>query len=76
MNDDNVNGITENIEIFDKFCKILEDKNGDAVEIGEEQDMLREKLTALQQSFNDYRGKSDRGAKTIQVLQKDFKLAK
>ena len=54
----------------------MEDKNGDAVEIGEEQDMLREKLTALQQSFNDYRGKSDRGAKTIQVLQKDFKLAK
>ena len=46
------------------------------MEIGKDQDMLVEQLKALQQSFNEYREKSEKGAKTIQVLQKDLKLAK
>ena len=46
------------------------------MEIGEEQDILREKLKALKHSFNSERGKSQKGSETIQVLQKDLKLEK
>ena len=34
------------------------------------------KLKSLQQSFNEEKSKVEKGAKTIQVLQKDFKLSK
>ena len=46
------------------------------MEIGEERDMLREQLKDLQQNFIDERKKADKGAKTNQVLQKDFRLEK
>ena len=38
--------------------------------------MLREQLKALAQSFNEERRKSEKEAKTIQLLQADFKLSK
>ena len=46
------------------------------MEIGEDQDMIMEKLKALQQSFNEDSTKSEKGSKTLQVLDKDLKLAK
>ena len=38
--------------------------------------MLREQLKALQQSFNEEMAKAEKGAESIQILQKDLKLAK
>ena len=38
--------------------------------------MLMEQLKALQQSFNEYREKSQKDAKSIQAVQKDLKLTK
>ena len=58
------------------MCQIMEDKKGDVMKIGEEWDMLMEKLKALQQSFNEERVKVEKDAETIQVLQKDLKLKK
>ena len=46
------------------------------MEIGEEQDMLREQLNTSQQSFSEERGKSEKPAKNIQVLQKYLKWSK
>ena len=46
------------------------------MEIGEDQDMIMEKLKALQQNFNEDNKKSEKGSKTIQVLDNDLKLAK
>ena len=51
------NGTTETIEELYKLCQIMEDKKGDVMKIGEEWDMLMEKLKALQQSFNEKRVK-------------------
>ena len=68
------NGTTETIEEIEKFCQILEDQKGDAMEIDEGLYMLRWELKALQHSFNIERSKSEKVAKTIQVLQKDLKL--
>ena len=51
-------------------------KKGDVIKVGEERDVLMEKLKALQQSFNGERVKSEKDAKTIQVLQKDLKWTK
>ena len=76
LNSDKDNGTTETFEELDKLSQILEDKKGDYLKIGEDRDMLREQLKALQHSFNEERGKSDKGAETIQLLQKDLKLEK
>ena len=46
------------------------------MEIGEKWDMLMKKLKVLKHSSNQERKKSDKWAKTIQVLQKDLKLVK
>ena len=51
-------------------------KKVDVMEIGEEQDMLRDKLKVLQLSFNEEKEKSEKGSKTIQVINKDLKLEK
>ena len=51
-NADKCNGTTETIEKLGKLRQILEGKKVDAVEIGEEQDMIREQLQALQQISN------------------------
>ena len=45
------------------------------MEIGEEQDMLREQPKSLRHTFNEERVKSEKGTETIQVLQKDLKLS-
>ena len=45
------NDTIETIEELDKLRQIMEDKKGDVVEIGEEQDMLMEQLKALWQRF-------------------------
>ena len=73
LNSDKDNGTTETIEQLDKLHQILEDKIGDVMEIGEEQDMLREQPKSLRHTFNEERVKSEKGTKTIQVLQKDLK---
>ena len=54
----------------------MKDKKGDVMEIGKEQDTLMEKLKALQQIFDEEKGKAQKGAKTIQVPQKYLKLVK
>ena len=46
------------------------------MEIGEKQDIIMDKLKALQHSFNEESAKSKKEAETIQVLNKDLKLAK
>ena len=43
------------------------------MKIGGEWDILVEQLKVLQQSFNEEREKSEKGAKTIQVPHKEFK---
>ena len=40
----NDNVTTENIEELDKLHQILEEKQGDAMEIGEERDIIMEQL--------------------------------
>ena len=45
------------------------------IEIGEERDMLMDQLKELQQSFDEFGVKSDKGAKTFQLPYKDLKLA-
>ena len=57
-------------------CVKLWKKKGDVMEVGEEQDMLMEKLKKPQQSFKEEREKSEKGSETFQVLQKDLKFAK
>ena len=64
------NSTTEAIEKLDKLCQVLEHKKGHAMEIGEYQDTPMEQLEALQQNFNDENLKTEKDAKTIQVLQK------
>ena len=66
-------GTSENIEELDKLRQVLEDKKDDVVYIGEDQDMSREQLKALQQIFNEYREKLEKGSETILVIQKYFK---
>ena len=61
-------GTTETIEELDKLRKTLEDKIGDFMEIGEEQDMLMGKHEAVQHSFGENRVKVEKGSKIIQVL--------
>ena len=46
------------------------------MEIGEEQEMLKEQLMASQQSFNKGMEKDEKGSKTTKVLQKELKLSK
>ena len=52
LNASKENGTTKRIEELNKLHQILEDKEDETTEITEEQDMLREQLKALQQSFN------------------------
>ena len=66
------NSTTEAIEKLDKLCQVLEHKKGHAMEIGEYQDTPMEQLEALQQNFNEYISKSDKGDKISEVLQKDL----
>ena len=54
----------------------MEGKKYYAIGVGENQYMLMEKLKSLQQSFNEKSKKSEKVAKTIQVLQKELKLEK
>ena len=51
-------------------------QKGDIMKIGEEWDMIMEKLKELKQSFNEDMVKSDKDSETIQVLQKDLKVEK
>ena len=76
LNSDKGNGATETIEEFDKLRQILEEQTGDAMNIGEERDVLRRKVKALQWGFNEERSKSYKGSKTIQLVQKYLKLDK
>ena len=55
LNDAKDNGTTENIEELDKLRQNPEDKKFDVMEICDEQDMLMDKLKALQHSFNEER---------------------
>ena len=48
----------------------MKDKKGDVIGIGEELDMLLEKLKALQKSFNEERKKPYKSDKDIQLIQK------
>ena len=48
----------------------MKDKKGDVIGIGEELDMLLEKLKALQKSFNEERKKPEKSDKDIQLIQK------
>ena len=54
----------------------MEDKKVDGIKIGEECDMLMEKLDSLKHIFNEERVKVEKYAKTIQLVQKDLKLTK
>ena len=69
------NGATESIEEIYNLLQILEGGSC-AMEIGGERDILRVKMKALQQNFNEEKSKSDKGFKTIKLIKKDFKLAK
>ena len=62
------NGTTKTIEELDKFYQIMEDKKNDDMKIGEEWDILIEQLKELQQIFNSDREKTQKYAKTIQVI--------
>ena len=57
LNSDKDNGTTETFEELDKLSQILEDKKGDYLKIGEDRDMLREKIIARQHNFNEYKAK-------------------
>ena len=57
LNDTKENGTSENIEGLYKLHLTLKYQKGDVMKCFEEQDMLMEKLAALQQSFNDEREK-------------------
>ena len=51
-----------------------ERQKNDVIEIGEEKDILIEQLNTLQHSFNEGTEKSEKYAKTIQVLRNDLKI--
>ena len=70
------NSTTETIEELEKLRQTLEDNKGYVMEIGQEQDILLKQLKALQQIFNEVREKTDKYAKSSQVLQKHFELVK
>ena len=69
------NGTIETIEELDKLRQTMKDQKGDVMEIGEERDMLMEQLKALQRSFIEKTTRAEKGSLTIQLLQKDLKLA-
>ena len=62
------NGKTETIEEFNKLRQTLEDKKVNVMKFGEEWDMLMVQLQALQQSFNEARGKKEKDAKNIWII--------
>ena len=76
MNAAKDNGTTETIEKLEKLRQIMEDKKVDAMEVGEEQDILMEQVKASKKNFNDEKKKSEKYAETIQILQKDLKRVK
>ena len=48
LNVSKYNGTTETIEELEKLLQILEDKKGDVIKTGQEQDILMEQLKELQ----------------------------
>ena len=64
------NGTTETTKELDRLRQTLEAKKVDSTEIGKEKEMIMKKLKTLHQSFNEERAKAEKGAKTIQVIQK------
>ena len=76
LNSTKDNVTTETIEELYKLIQTLEDKKLMIRKLVRSKTCLWIKYKALQHNFNEERGKSEKGAKTIQVLQKDLKLSK
>ena len=70
------NGTTDTIEELDNLCQNLENKKVMICKLVGIKTCLWVKLKALQHSSNEESSKSEKGSKTIKVLQKYLKLAK
>ena len=70
------NGTTETTEELENLRQILEGKKSDVMKIGEEWDILMEKLKSLQESSNEEILKVEKEVETIQLIYKDLESAK